>query len=58
MKLKIFSSKHARGYKGLSDFMINAPSDKQIQVFTEVTKRATDEQKKLLDKGGTILKNC
>jgi hypothetical protein len=44
-------------YKGLSDFMVNAPSDKKIKVFTEVSKKATEDQKKILDRVGFTLKN-
>lgn len=59
MKLNIFSKPLSSGkYKGVSDFMINAPSEKKIKVFTEVTRRATTEQKKVLDRTGVTLKGC
>ena len=43
-------------YKGLSDFMINAPLEAKIQIFTEAAQRATKEQKKVLERNGTSLK--
>jgi hypothetical protein len=59
MKLNIFSKLPSSGkYKGVSDFMINAPSEKKIKVFTEITRRATTEQKKVLDRTGITLKGC
>lgn len=37
-------------YKGLSDFLRNAPEKKKIEVFTEAARRANEDQRKTLER--------
>ncbi len=37
-------------YKGLSDFLRNAPEEKKIEVFTEAARRANEDQRKILER--------
>ena len=46
----IFKGKKTKGpeeYKGLSDFLMHAPSDEQKRVFTEAASKANDDQMKV-----------
>ena len=37
-------------YKGLSDFLRNAPEKEKIDVFTEAARRANEDQRKTLER--------
>jgi len=39
-------------YKGLSDFLLHAPQEKKIEVFTEAAKRANEDQRRTLERAG------
>lgn len=39
-------------YKGLSDFLRNAPPKEKIQVFTEAARRASEDQRQTLKRAG------
>ena len=41
-------------YKGLSDFLRNAPPKEKIEVFTEAAKRASEDQRLTLEKVGVL----
>lgn len=36
-------------YKGLSDFFLNASYEDKLKVFTEVARKASEDQRKLLE---------
>ncbi len=39
-------------YKGFSDFFRHASQEKKIEVFTEAARRASEDQKRTLEKAG------
>jgi len=43
------------GYNGFSDFLLHAPNEKKIEVFTEAARRASEDQRETIRKAGVSL---
>ncbi len=41
-------------YNGLSDFLRNAPQQEKIDVFTEAAKRASEDQRRTLERARVL----